>query len=97
MPKSQMTGQSMALQRRDTGTKTNKYKGRKNTIKVKQQARNECNSRKDTKNKHKTRVHNHTGQCKRTGGCYNELVVAFFSTGGGVKGKKSIPVDFMMY
>ena len=28
----------------------------------------------------------HTGQCKRTGGCYNELVVAFFSTGGGVKG-----------
>ena len=30
----------------------------------------------------------HTGQCKRSGGCYNELVVAFFSTGGGVKGKK---------
>ena len=30
----------------------------------------------------------HTGQCKRTGGCYNELVVAFFSTSGGVKGKK---------
>ena len=30
----------------------------------------------------------HTGQCKRTGGCYNELVVAFFSTCGGVKGKK---------
>ena len=30
----------------------------------------------------------HTGQCKRTVGCYNELVVAFFSTGGGVKGKK---------
>ena len=30
----------------------------------------------------------HTGQCKCTGGCYNELVVAFFSTGGGVKGKK---------
>ena len=30
----------------------------------------------------------HTGQCKRNGGCYNELVVAFFSTGGGVKGKK---------
>ena len=30
----------------------------------------------------------HTGQCKRTGGCYNELVVAFLSTGGGVKGKK---------
>ena len=29
-----------------------------------------------------------TGQCKRTGGCYNELVVAFFSTSGGVKGKK---------
>ena len=29
----------------------------------------------------------YTGQCKRTGGCYNELVVAFFSTGGGVKGK----------
>ena len=28
----------------------------------------------------------HTGQCKRTGGCYNELVVAFYSTGGGVKG-----------
>ena len=35
---------------------------------------------------------NHTGQCKRTGGCYNELVVAFFSTGGGVK--KSIPIDY---
>ena len=33
-------------------------------------------------------LHGHTGQCKRTGGCYNELVVAFFSTGGGVKGKK---------
>ena len=32
--------------------------------------------------------HLHTGQCKRTGGCYNELVVAFFSTGGCVKGKK---------
>ena len=32
----------------------------------------------------------HTGQCKRTGGCYNELVVAFFSTGGGVKGKKNL-------
>ena len=39
----------------------------------------------------------HTGQCKRTGGCYNELVVAFFSTGGGVKVKKSIPVDFIIY
>ena len=38
----------------------------------------------------------HTGQCKRTGGCYNELVVAFFSSGGGVKGKKkSIPFDFI--
>ena len=34
------------------------------------------------------RDHDHTGQCKRTGGCYNELVVAFFSTGGGVKDKK---------
>ena len=33
---------------------------------------------------------NHTGQCKSTGGCYNELVVAIFSTGAGVKGKKSI-------
>ena len=33
------------------------------------------------------RPQSHTGQCKRTGGCYNELVVAFFSTGGGVKGK----------
>ena len=32
----------------------------------------------------------HTGQCKRTGGCYNELVVAFYSTGGGVKGKKNL-------
>ena len=30
----------------------------------------------------------HTGQCKRTGGCYNELVVAFLRTGGGLKGKK---------
>ena len=34
------------------------------------------------------KIYQHTGQCKRTGGCYNELVVAFFSTGGGVKGKK---------
>ena len=34
--------------------------------------------------------HLHTGQCKRTGGCYNEKVVAFFSTGGGIKGKKNI-------
>ena len=32
----------------------------------------------------------HTGQCKRTGGCYNKLVVAFYSTGGGVKGKKNL-------
>ena len=30
----------------------------------------------------------HTGQCKRTGGCYNELVVAFLRTGCGLKGKK---------
>ena len=35
-------------------------------------------------------VHTHTGQCKRTGGCYNELVVALFSTGGGVKGKENL-------
>ena len=35
----------------------------------------------------------HTGQCKRTGCCHNELVVAFFSTDCGVKGKKYIPVD----
>ena len=34
--------------------------------------------------------HCHTGQCKRTGGCYNELVVAFYSTGGGVKGKQNL-------
>ena len=32
----------------------------------------------------------HTGQCKRTGGCYNELVVAFLRTGDGLKGKKKI-------
>ena len=32
----------------------------------------------------------HTCQCKRTGGCYNELVVAFYSTGSGVKGKKNL-------
>ena len=44
-------------------------------------------------------LQSHTGQCKRTGGCYNELVVAFFSTGVGVKGKKiyTSPVDFMIY
>ena len=30
----------------------------------------------------------HTGQCKRTGCCYNNPVVAFFSTGAGVTGKK---------
>ena len=35
-------------------------------------------------------LYRHTGPCKRTGGCYNELVVAFFSTGGGVKGKKNL-------
>ena len=29
-----------------------------------------------------------TGQCKSTGGCYNELVVAYFGTGGGVKWRK---------
>ena len=43
----------------------------------------------------------HSGQCKRTGCCYNELVVAFFPaffrTGDGLKGKKSIPVDFIIY
>ena len=39
---------------------------------------------------------NHTGQCKSTGCYYNELVVAIFRTGAGVKGKK-IPVDFMIY
>ena len=32
----------------------------------------------------------HTGQCKRTGECYKELVVAFFSSGGVVKGKKNL-------
>ena len=32
-------------------------------------------------------VNNHTGQCKRTGRCFNELMVAFFSTGGGKKVK----------
>ena len=32
--------------------------------------------------------HSHTGQCKSTGGCYNELVVAYFGTGGGVKWRK---------
>ena len=30
----------------------------------------------------------HTGQCKSTGGCYNELVVAYFGTGGCVKWRK---------
>ena len=44
---------------------------------------------------HYSNVHVHTGQCKRTGGCYEELVVAFFSTGG--RWKKSISVDFMIY
>ena len=34
------------------------------------------------------KIYSITGQCKRTGCCYNELVVAFFSTGGGVKGKQ---------
>ena len=41
--------------------------------------------------------YSHTGKYKHSGGCYDELVVAFFSTGGGVKVKKSIPVDFMIY
>ena len=44
--------------------------------------------REDTKSLDRSCSEDHTGQCKRTGGCYNELVVAFFSTGGGVKGKK---------
>ena len=35
----------------------------------------------------KKRILHHTGQCKHTGGCYNELVVALFSTGYGVKGQ----------
>ena len=39
----------------------------------------------------------HTGQCKSTGGCYNEVVVAIFRTGAEVKGKKSIPVDLLIY
>ena len=29
-------------------------------------------------------------QYKSTGGCYNELVVAIFRTGAGVKGKKNL-------
>ena len=37
---------------------------------------------------HKSRYMYHTGQCKSTGGCYNELVVAILHTGAGVKGKK---------
>ena len=28
---------------------------------------------------------------------YNELVVASFCSGAGIKGKKYIPVDFMIY
>ena len=39
----------------------------------------------------------HTGQCKRTGGCYNELVVAFFSTSGGVKDEKKIYTCWLYY
>ena len=30
----------------------------------------------------------HTSQCKSAGGCYNELVVAYYGTGGGVKWRK---------
>ena len=30
----------------------------------------------------------HTGQCKSTGVCYNELVVAIFRTSAGIKGTK---------
>ena len=30
----------------------------------------------------------HAGQCKSTGCCYNELVIANFHTGAGVNGKK---------
>ena len=43
------------------------------------------------------RVKFHTGQCKRTGGCYNELVVAFFSTGGGVKGRKNLHLLTLLF
>ena len=32
----------------------------------------------------------HTSQCKRTSGCYNELVVAFLRTGDGLKGNKNL-------
>ena len=41
--------------------------------------------------------HAQTGQCKRTGGCYNELVVAFYSTGGGVKGKKNLYLLILLF
>ena len=33
-------------------------------------------------------VEHHTSQCKSTGGCYNELVMANFRTVGGVKWQK---------
>ena len=39
----------------------------------------------------------HTGQCKLTGGCYNELVVAFVSTRGGVKGKKNLYLFTLLF
>ena len=32
----------------------------------------------------------HAGQCKLTDGGYNELVVAIFRTGDGVKGNKNL-------
>ena len=47
--------------------------------------------------RYKIQGKNHTGQCKRTGGCYNDLVVTFFRLVDGLKGKKSIPDDFMIY
>ena len=36
----------------------------------------------------KSDIHLHTGQSKCTGGCFNELVVANFRTGAGVKWRK---------
>ena len=50
--------------------------------------RNKFNKFNNTRARMLDSIYHHTGQCKSTGGCYNELLVAFYSTGGGVKGKK---------
>ena len=53
----------------------------KNTLKMKYQIQFNDNQQMDTRPYR-------NGQCKSAGGCYNELVVANFRTGAGIKRQK---------